>query len=437
MRTYFILLFLLIFPFGLQAQKHKKDKGKVEVLEEQITIVDDESCGCELYFIDSIQTTRRNDLFGFKLANGKELVEPKYKFVDKWHGNYCIVYDDYYQCGLINRQGEEVVPPVYEEVTYPSDGMIRVTKNGLMGFLNESGVMVIEPQYRAASTFFEDYAVVTAGDSNFVEYVYINKQNQIVLRNDYQYAYPFFNGYAVVKKYDRFGIIDKSGREMLPTIHELVTGVSEDGFFIASDPHGEKLAIFNHKFKPITPYKYDDILGFGDNYWTYRIGDRYGYVNTKGKEHFGTFEYAAVFKDELAMVVKDSLYGIIDNHGRTVLPFEYENNLQCAYPYQFNDGLAMVEKNNKIGFINEAGEIVIPIQYDGAFSFHDGRAPVKRGGAWAYIDTEGNLITPFIFTHASPFEYGRAEVVYETSVHKINTQGKCVKACNNFPKYNF
>ena len=86
--------------FGaLNAQNSKNETdGKV-------VIVDDESCGCELVFIDGIQTTEHNGLFGFKREDGTVIVEPTYKFVDKFHGNYCKVYHDYTHCGLIDATG--------------------------------------------------------------------------------------------------------------------------------------------------------------------------------------------------------------------------------------------------------------------------------------------------------------------------------------------
>ena len=46
---------------GAKAQESKGDK---------VVVVDDESCGCELYFVNGIQTIERDGLFGFKLEDG-------------------------------------------------------------------------------------------------------------------------------------------------------------------------------------------------------------------------------------------------------------------------------------------------------------------------------------------------------------------------------
>lgn len=96
--SFFALLAALALPCLALAQQ---DQNK-----EKVVIVDDEACGCELYFIDGIQTIRRDGLFGFKREDGTVFVEPIYKFVDKFHGNYCIVYKDYGQCGIVDRNGK-------------------------------------------------------------------------------------------------------------------------------------------------------------------------------------------------------------------------------------------------------------------------------------------------------------------------------------------
>lgn len=422
-RLFFILLASLTLPLLAQ-----------EEVEEHVTIVDDESCGCELFFVDSIQTTKRDGLFGFKLADGREMVPPRYMFVDKWNGNYNKVFLDYGVCGLLNRQGQEVVPCEYQDLNYPSDGMVRVMKDDRYGYLSVDGGVPIPPQYVAAADFTEGLAVVALQDSFFVEYAFIDHQGKVVLQDNYQYAFPFFNGYAVVKKYDSYGIIDKRGRERLTFRFENLTAVDENGIFAALDPNGTKYALFSAKdFKPITPYIYDGFSGYGDGLYVYQRDSLYGYLDTLGHEVLGHYAVAAPFHKGYAMVSRNSKYGIIDNYGNVVLPLEYDYSPLCNSCYYFQEGRAVVMKGEKYGFCDERGELVIPIEFDGCFGFSQDRAPVKKGGMWGYIDTEGTLKIPYVFHAASPFKYGRAEVYLMGNTHKINTEGRCVKACKNFP----
>ena len=425
MKRLFLALLLLLPLLPAAAQ---------ETVEENITIIDDEECGCELFFIDSIQTTKRGDRFGFKLADGRELVEPRYMFVDKWHGDYCLALMNYDSTGLLNRQGREVVPCIYQEVMYPTDGMIRVKQADRYGFLAEDGSVAIAPQYSAASTFSEGYAVVAITvDSHFVEYVFIDKGGNIILRDDYQYAYPFFNGFAVVKKYDRYGLIDKQGRMVVHPNYEVLTAVDSNMRYIANNPHGDGLALFSARtFQPITPFVYQDFLSYADGYYLFLRDSVKGFLDTLGRERFGTYDDVGIFHKGYAMVMRSGHYGIIDNEGHTVLPMEYDYASHCNSCYFFQEGLAVVMKDGKFGYCDETGRIVIPIEYEHCFGFSSGLAPVKSKGLWGYINTEGEMVIPFLFDAASPFKYGRAEVYYRGHTSKINTQGRC-EGLQQFP----
>ncbi len=428
-----LLLSLLLIgsSTGSQAQNKKKNTPKKSPT---VAIVDDEECGCDLYFVDGIQTIRQNERFGFKLEDGTIIVEPKYMFVDRFHDGFCIVYHNYDSCGIINREGREVVPAIYTEVASPTDGMIRVKNNDLYGYFDTTGRQCIDFQYRAASGFSEGLAVVIIDfDSNNAAYGYIDKSGTLQLPAIYEYAFPFQEGYASVKRYDRYGMIDKSGREVIPVKYAEVTPMI-DGCTFAVDANNGKMAMFNKKFQQATPFCYDDILTYAEGYFVVKRNNQYTFLNTKGKECFGYYDEVGKFKDGFAMVKRDGRYGIINRRGRIVLPIEYENSGYHASQYNFYDGLAMVEKEGKFGFVDTKGQVVIPIIYQSAHRYSEGLIPVKRNGIWGYIDGEGLDAIAFEFEEASFFEWGRAEVSYLGVTYKINPQGKCVKNCKTFPK---
>lgn len=410
---------------GAKAQESKGDK---------VVVVDDESCGCELYFVNGIQTIERDGLFGFKLEDGTVIVEPKYKFVDKFHGEYCLVFYDYGVSGLIDRSGRVIVPVQYEEVNYPTDGLIRFRENGLYGFYDTTGEVAIKPQYRTTSTFSEGLATVIIDiDSNTVGYGFIDKENRLVIPPEFEYAFTFSEGYAVVKKYDRFGLIDRTGKEVF-TFKYLEVTPMRDGHFFAVDAIEEKAALFDNHFRRLTPFIYEKVLRYSEGLYVVEREGKQTYLNLKGEEQFGFYDLASAFEDGFAMVERGGKYGIINDRGKSILPIEYDNRGYRANQYYFSEGLALIEKDGLYGFVNTKGEIAIPLIYESAHYCTEGLIPVMKNGLWGYIDKSGREVSPFIFSDASYFEWGRAEVVYKGVVSKINTDGKCVKNCKSFPK---
>ena len=401
--------------------------------QEKVEYVDDEECGCELVFIDGIQTTQDGDRFGFKREDGTVIVPNKYMFVDRFHGQYCKVYMDYDRCGLINRDGKEVVPCRYQNVFYPTDGMIMVLNNeGLYGFFDTLGVLHVPFIYRAASSFNEGVAVVGVDiDSALVQYGFIDHDGKMVIDPQYDYAFPFHEGVAVVKKYDRYGMINHKNREVFPIKYEILTSMFQ-GLVFAGDDDG--LAMYNRKFKRLTDPVYTYLVGNTEGRILVMRDGKYGYLDDKGKEVIPCqYDEAGLFDQSRATVSLGGKWGIIDRTGKVVLPIEYDNSRIRGEAYRFHDGLALIEKDGRYGYCDIEGRPVIWPCFERAYQFSDGLAPVQLG-LWGYIDTKGDFFISPIFDMASPFEYGRSEVLYQGEVHMMNTEGKCVKNCKNAPK---
>ena len=398
---------------------------------EDVRVVDDEACGCELFYVDGIQTTQKDGKFGFKRADGTVIVPNKYMFVDRFHGNYCIVMADYYQAGLIDRNGREIAPPVYEEIVYPSEGFIRVKRNGLYGFIDTTGRTVIEPQYYSASGFFDGIAVAAVSDGNeeALLFGFIDTVGQWVITPRYQYANPFTEGWAVVRQYDRAGMIDRSAKEVVPIKYSEVSMLT-DGRFFAEDAITGRSAMFS-KRKQLTDFVYDQVISYNEGLYLVVRNDLYGFLDARGKEVVPCrYTMANPMHNGFAMVCDSNRYGIIDRRGKLLLPLEYANSGYRSEEYIFYEGLALVEKGGKYGYINTKGAFVVPLQYSSGYKFTEGIAPVCDKGSWGYIDHQGNTVIPFVFQAASPFEYGRAEVIFRNEVYKIDTSGRCVKNCH-------
>ena len=415
MRRFFLFAALAAMMGSVQAQ--------------EVEYIDDEECGCELVFVDGIQTTSDGELFGFKRADGSVIAPNIYRFVDQFHGDYCKVYEDYGRVGLIDREGRTVLPCIYQELDYPSEGRILVVKGGRYGYTDMNGTIVIEPQYLMAGTFHEGMAPVQVTiDSFFTACTFIDTLGRVAFETLYETVQPFNEGLAPVKRYQRWGMIDMSGKEVLTTRYELITNAA-DGIFFAGDESG--MAMFDYTFRPLTEFVYTWTSGYcGGRIGVQRDG-RYGFLDRQGHEVIPCiYDETGLFVDNRTLVARDGKYGIIDTNGTVVLPLEYENQTPHGEKYVYYDGLALVEKDGKLGYVDIDGKLVIPMYFDQAFHFTEGLACTRFNGRWGYIDTKGDVFVPHIFEHASPMELGRAEVIYNGKVSKMDRRGKCVKNCN-------
>ena len=100
------------------------------------------------------------------------------------------------------------------------------------------------------------------------------------------------------------------------------------------------------------------------------------------------------------IVMRDSLYGIIDFSGKEILAPEYR---VIQHPIE---GLFCVKKgpDDLFGFVDGSGNYVIEPQYDYAFQFHNGIAIVKKNGKWGIIDKQNNTLVDFKWACIYPQE---------------------------------
>ncbi|MCI6843539.1 MAG: WG repeat-containing protein, partial [Coriobacteriaceae bacterium] len=70
-------------------------------------------------------------------------------------------------CGIVNRSGEWLLPPIYKNLVIPADGdeavAVRDADSGLCGYVRWDGAWAIEPRFADATRMGPDgYALAEA-----------------------------------------------------------------------------------------------------------------------------------------------------------------------------------------------------------------------------------------------------------------------------------
>lgn len=257
-------------------------------------------------------------------------------------------------------------------------------QNGLYGYIDGNGNMVIKPQFEDAEEFFEGLAAVELND----KYGFIDKRGNMVIQPRFENISGFMHrgfseGRAIVRLgKDNYNVIDRSGE------------------IISKDTHYDCI-----------------ILNYSEGLCPVIIGDRGCYIDTSGKMVIGPrFEVTREFTEGLAVVELDGKRGFIDKTGAIQITPRFYN----AEP--FSEGLSAVSKleekkglfgrpkgvyiEGKYGYINKNGDTVIEHRYDKARPFHEGLASVKVDERWGFIDRMGNTVIAARYGYVSNFSEG-------------------------------
>lgn len=238
--------------------------------------------------------------------------------------------------GFVNKEGEERIPFVYDEV---------------------------EPFYQAASTVW-DY-----------------------VSDDYYFVPASKSVYVSAKKNGKWGIIDKANNTHIPFEYDSPLDYVGNALFRTSK-NGKK-GYIDEQNNIVVPFEYDMIEDFF-SYLKVSKNGKYGLIAREGYKVALPFEFDKIESANkyYAAVRKGAKWGIVkvNVNSEVVIPFEYDE-LSL-----FSEGLARVKKNGKWGFVDSNNKTVIPFEYEEAGIFReDGTASVKKQGRWGTIDKNNHF----------------------------------------------
>lgn len=220
------------------------------------------------------------------------------------------------------------------------------------------------------------------------KYGFSDWERHIVVKPLFTTATPLKNGYAGVTQDWKYGLMDSTGRQTIPTIFkEYISGTSE--FYLLKNKG--KWMIYTKKGK-IIPLP---VAGF-ENYGAEREGVLA--VKRKGK------------------------FGFINTTGKEVIPCIYD-----SASYVSMEGAVELRSHSKWAYFTKAGKKLTEFKYDSIESYSHGRAKVYVASkGWGYINAAGKEITPLKYTTANYFLYGVAWVINNRHIDILNNEGKTV-----------
>jgi hypothetical protein len=214
--------------------------------------------------------------------------------------------------------------------------------------------------------------------------LFLFSQNHDTENFIYQEAYPFEKGLAIVKMDDKYGMIDKTGKFIIPCTYDYI-----------NYPSGGLILV--------------------------KKNERWGYINLANKEIIAPkYEVASPFIDGLAAIKQNNKWGYINTAGKEIVPPKYDEG------YNFSEGMALVKLNNKFGYIDKTGKLIIPCIFEGATRFSEGLAGVSENGLAGYINKSGKLVIPYQYLFADHFKNGIARAQLKNGWGFINKADQAV-----------
>lgn len=293
-------------------------------------------------------------------------------------------------CGMIDVEGNVVVPIVYEDVQYLFDDLFAVRKStGIgtwqIGVININGDVVVPFEYKAVVAighFIKCWKIASSTRSTSTGFLGYD---------DVIYNYSYFEGLVW---YNKFGVEINPG--------EVKEGIGN--LLIVEE--NNKLGVINELGEKILCNEYDEIKCICDDLFIVRIDgeevNKYGVISKCGEiipieyayiEHGGFRFFKCYTAGSIeCKYLKSSEYLRELQQKVTPMWFNTEGkNIYVGKAWPLNEYLLSVERNNKLGVLTYQGERLLNFIYDYVVSVQ-GKIGVAKDGFIGLLENDGTII---------------------------------------------
>lgn len=321
--------------------------------------------------------------------------------------------------GLIDLNGKELLPTEYDEITTLTgiENSILIKKEGKVGLVNDSGAIIIEPQYKQikniGNTYKNGYITISEDGKQGV----ISATKKTILENKYEeIAQTDLEEYYLVKEDGKQKLIDIEGKTIIEKgFDEIKSRTSQGIIFKKDNLYGE----MNTSGETTIEAKYQYLAEAEEGTYIAKQNDKYGIIDKEQNTKI-EFNYTGITYNEKAKLylAEDKEYktSIIDNefnlkvtgilseinidksYIRMRIDDEYKYyNLKCEEKANTeilkDNTIFLSKKDGKYGYIDKKGNVVVEYIYDDATEQNEhGYSAIKKNGLWGAIDKNGKII---------------------------------------------
>ena len=341
--------------------------------------------------------------------------------------------------GLLDQSGKTILPFVYSYIDLVSEGHVYMKNANGWGVADLNGNIKIkagsiEDADELSKSSFRLPVRVKQGQiiakaktqDGGLKGIMDLQGNWVVLPKYFDINYVDTNQSYIVyspKSTDKNrlvkGVIDKNGKEIIPTKYSTLFVVGKN--YVAAegdDPEGydtieesdeddeealldlldaldgakdtRKWGIFSATGNTLAPLKYADISTSAD----------INILQCKQPVNGSKNETLSLYDQSTKTVINLSSYEI-EMKDSVLLKEKPKGDYRRNYSY-YADGLINVGKGGKWGFLDKLGKVQIPFQYDFASAFSNGMAMVKKNKEWFYINKAGKRLSDSEIPKSNP-----------------------------------
>jgi len=330
--------------------------------------------------------------YGYINRKGEWVIQPNFDevedisgLIDYNFGKTSSLYKDIYtkaklndKWGFINIHGDWVIQPIYDLVTgFNGKYFSHVNLNGKIGYINRKGEWFGKFVYDN-----NGYLLKKEND----KWGFVNQKGEWIIKPEFKKLNEFDNkDFALAKQNGKWGFIDRNGYWIIQPEFEKLIEFRLDN---AIAQFSGKCGVINRKGEWVINPHFDEINNisywwFGDtpinidsfSYYHVKLAEKSGIIDNTGNWfvplQLSEIEIDSNDNSKYRNVKLNNKWGIISVSGGWAIKPEFGLDDHPQY-YNEIDKACVASQNGKFGYINSQGSWIIKPNYDGLGNFHEG-----------------------------------------------------------------
>lgn len=310
--------------------------------------------------------------------------------------------------GILKNDGRLAIPIKYTAIeNYNSNGnpnpeFYRLTKDSGYELLNTDLRKVAESDEEFFNITYSDKTKYISFKDFNNKFGVVDQQGNIKVAFIYDESLYFDgNTFSIAKRNGMQGIIDINNKEIIPLKYSSVSHIDDDELNLFILENSDEVKIVNLSNKVIlSGYNQIESIFNQPLKFIVKKNKKYGIVDLDNKiilpiEYDEISNWTEYGPRISKFIVKNGKTGLIDeNTFKITVPPVYDE-------FKYINGLIFVKKNNKAGIIDEKGKIICPFIYDEVFpslldvydfKSKEQRIYARKGNGYFQIDATGKVL---------------------------------------------
>lgn len=387
--------------------------------------------------------------------------------------------------GMIDRNGEEIIDVIYDEIIYTEQSIISVKLNNKVGILNDKGQVLVPIIYdkirdkkgefvitnldKKEGVFKIGFGELIPNKHSIISTIRVednlimfeiknkvgilNQKNKLLLFKEIN---KINEKYLKYKDKEKYGLLSSIGVEVIVAKYDELSRYSnsiygykindlygflncetamevcepkyqfihelQEGYSIASLPNWKRVFIDEYGFQ--RDGEYDKLGKYCEGLAWYQIGDEFGYLNLNGEKEFQIkADQLENFENGVARYYLNKKVGLINNKGTIILEAFYD---KISDP--FLNGYRTYEKDGNSGIIDHNFKILKEFHYSKVKFLNDSFLVYEMNYMCGLLNISGEKLSEpkFDYLGVSNLNSDLFSISAEKKVGLLNKKGQSV-----------